>query len=104
MWQPDVWRRFHLEGQGGQLISSDISQAASQAAQGLEDDAATQAREQTQQELKTMIHNVLDAKTYDEAEHALLTLMAHPLAEKIAKTLNQHLDAFCCIPWTIATV
>ena len=73
-------------------LSSDISQAASQAAQGLEDDAATQVREQTQQELKSLIRNVLDAKTYDQAEQALLTLMAHPRADKIAKTLNQHLD------------
>lgn len=73
-------------------LSSDISQAASQAAQGLEGDAATQAREQAKQELKTQIHHVLDAETYDQAEQALLTLSKHPLADKITKALNHHLD------------
>ena len=73
-------------------LSSDISQAASQAAQGLEGDAATQAREQAKQELKTQIHNVLDAETYDQAEQALLTLSKQPLAHKITKALNHHLD------------
>jgi hypothetical protein len=73
-------------------LSSDISQAASQAARGLEGDAATQAREQVKQKLKTQIHAVLDAQTYDQAEQALLTLSKHPLADKITKTLNHHLD------------
>jgi hypothetical protein len=73
-------------------LSSDISQAASQAAQGLEGDAATQAREQAKQELKTQIHNVLDAETYDQADQALLTLSQHPLADKITRALNHHLD------------
>ena len=73
-------------------LSSDISQAASQAAQGLEGDAATQAREQAKQDLKTHIRDVLDAKTYDQAEQALVTLSKLPLADKIAKALNHHLD------------
>jgi hypothetical protein len=73
-------------------LSSDITQAASRAAQGLQGDAATQAREQTKQELKTYIHVVLDAKTYDQAEQALVALSNHPLADKIAKALNHHLD------------
>ena len=73
-------------------LSSDITQAASQAAQGLEGDAATQAREQAKQDLTSHIHHVLDAKTYDQAEQALATLSTLPLADKIAQTLNLHLD------------
>jgi hypothetical protein len=73
-------------------LSGDISQAAGQAAQGLQGDAATQAREQAKQDLKTHIRDVLDAKTYDQAEEALAALSKHPLADKIAKALNHHLD------------
>jgi hypothetical protein len=73
-------------------LGSHISQAASQAAQGLQGDAATQACEQAKEVLKSHIRHVLDAKTYDQAEQALVVLSKHPLAAKIAKALNQHLD------------
>jgi hypothetical protein len=73
-------------------LSSDIARAASQAARGLTAEAATQAREQMQQHLKALIHRVLDAPTYDQAEQALLSLWEQPPAEKIAKTLYEHLD------------
>jgi hypothetical protein len=73
-------------------LSSDIAQAAAQAAKGLADEAASQAREQAQQLLKSLIRQVLDAPTYDQAEQALVSLMQQPLAEKIAKTLYEHLD------------
>jgi hypothetical protein len=73
-------------------LSSDMAQAAAQAAKGLAGEAATQAREQAQQLLKSLIRQVLDAPTYDQAEQALIRLMEQPLAEKIAKTLYEHLD------------
>lgn len=73
-------------------LSSDIARAASQAARGLTGEAATQARQQAQQHLKALIHRVLDAPSYDQAEQALLSLLEQPWAEKIAKTLYEQLD------------
>ena len=84
-----MWRR----------LRSDIARAARQAARGLTGEAATspkgtygQARQQAEQQLKGLIRQVLDAPTYDQAEQALLNLVEQPWAEKIAKTLYEHLD------------
>ena len=73
-------------------LSGDIARAVSQASQGLPDAQAKLVREQIRQQLKSLIHQVLDASTYDEAEQALLRLIELPGAEKIAKTLFEHLD------------
>lgn len=73
-------------------LSGDIARAASQAARGLPDEEAKQVREQTRQQLKSLIHQVLDAPTYEQAEQALLRLIELPWAEKIARTLFEYLD------------
>jgi len=73
-------------------LGGDIARAVSQAAQGLPDEKAKQVRQETRQQLKSLIHQVLDAATYEQAEQALLGLIELPWAEKIAKTLFEHLD------------
>ena len=66
--------------------------AAGQAAEGLSGAAAEQARKQARDELTGLIHQVLDAKNYAQAEAALATLLGHPLGVTIGKLLNEQLD------------
>jgi len=73
-------------------LSGDIARAVSQATQGLPDEEAKRVGQETRQRLKFFIHQVLDAATYEQAEQALLCLIEQPWAEKIAKTLFEHLD------------
>lgn len=49
--------------------------------------------DQVREELVTLIHGVLDAASYEEAEVYLASLKAHRSGEKIWKFLNVHLDA-----------
>jgi hypothetical protein len=73
-------------------LGRDLAQAASQAAKGLSDEAAEPVRKQVRDELSHLIHQVMDAKSYDQAEAALVTLCGHPLGAAIAKQLNEQLD------------
>ena len=73
-------------------LGRDLAQAASQAAQDLTGDAAEQARKQVRDELRPLIHAVMDAKSYDQAEAALVTLRGHPLGAAMAKQLDEQLD------------
>lgn len=50
-------------------------------------------RGQSQRELVALIHGILDAESYEEAEAHLAVLEAHPAGEEIWKFLNVHLDA-----------
>lgn len=77
-----VWRNL-----GGEL-----SRAASKAAEGLTGEAAEQARKQARAELGELIHRIIDAKSYEQAEAALATLLGHPLGATIGKLLNEQLD------------
>jgi hypothetical protein len=81
-----VWHLWR--GMGGEL-----GQRASQAAQGLAGEAAKAAREQVRQELAALIHGVLDATTYLQAETILAQLSAHPLGLGLAQALWDQLDA-----------
>jgi len=74
-------------------LSGDIARAVSQVAHGVPDTAeADQVRREARQQLKVLIHQALDAATYEQAEQALLRLIELPWAEKIAKTLFEYLD------------
>ena len=77
-----IWRNL-----GGELAS-----AASQAAEGLTGAMAEQARKQARTELGELIHQIVDAKSYEQAETALATLQGHPLGATIGKLLNEQLD------------
>ena len=55
-------------------------------------DVAEAVREQVRAELVALIHAVIDAKSYEQAEAALVTLRSHPQGAAIGQFLNEHLD------------
>ncbi len=73
-------------------LSPHLSRAASQAAAGLNGEAAEQTRKQARAELTTLLHKIMDAQSYDQAEVALAALQGHPLGTAIATLLNEHFD------------
>jgi hypothetical protein len=73
-------------------LAGELSRAASQAAAGLTGEAAKQAGKQARDELSGLIHKIIDAESYEQAEAALATLLGHPLGAAIGKLLNEQLD------------
>jgi hypothetical protein len=73
-------------------LGGELSRAASKAAEGLSGAAAEQARKQARDELGGLIHQIMDAHSYTQAEAALATLLGHPLGAAIGKLLNEQLD------------
>jgi transposase-like protein len=73
-------------------LGGELAQAAGRAAAGLTGEAAEQARQQARDELGGLIHQIIDAHSYDQAEAALATLLGHPLGAIIGKLLNEQLD------------
>jgi hypothetical protein len=73
-------------------LSAALGTAASKAAAGLCGEAAEQARQRARAELGSLIHQILDAHSYAQAEAALATLQGHPLGAPIAEVLNEQLD------------
>lgn len=73
-----IWRNL-----GGEL-----ARQAAQAAEGLSGDEAQDARHRARQELTALVHGVLDAPGFDEAEEALATLQAHPRGAGLWAVLN----------------
>lgn len=69
-----------------------LGQALAQAVKGLDKEVAQPMRIQLQAELETLIHAVLDAPTYLQAEQQLAQLMAHPSGMSVGKMLNELLD------------
>ncbi len=53
---------------------------------------AEQVREQVRAELVALIHAVVDATSYDQAEAALVALRSHSQGATIRQFLNEHLD------------
>jgi hypothetical protein len=87
-----VWRNL-----GGEL-----ARMVSKATAGLEGAAKREARQRVREELGTLIHGVLDAASYEQAEVALATLLGHPLGARLGQMLNEqmdklfmHLTAYC---------
>jgi hypothetical protein len=73
-------------------LGGELARAAGKAAESLSGEAAEQARQQVRDELGGLIHQVMDAKSYEEAEAALAMLLGHPLGATIGKLLNEQLD------------
>lgn len=73
-------------------LGGPLSQAASQAAANHSGEGAEQARKQARAELTALIHKVIDATSYAQAEAALAALQGHPLGTAIASILNEHFD------------
>ena len=73
-------------------LGGELAKAASKAAEGLTGEAAEQARQQVRDELGGLIHQIIDAQSYEQAEAALATLLGHPLGATLGKLLNEQLD------------
>jgi transposase-like protein len=73
-------------------LRTEFAKAANRAAEGLTGDAAEQARQQVRDELGGLVHQIIDAQSYEQAEAALATLLGHPLGATIGKLLNEQLD------------
>jgi hypothetical protein len=73
-------------------LGGELARAASQGAEGLTGEPAKQARERVRAELGGLIHKIMDAQSYEQAEAALATLLGHPLGTTLGKLLNEQLD------------
>ena len=69
-----------------------LAQAVAQAVKGLSKEVARPMREQVRKELERLIHAVLDAPTYLQAEQALAQLMLYPWGAALGKMLYELLD------------
>ncbi len=74
-----IWRNL-----GGEL-----GRQAARAAEGLTGEAAQRARACVREELTALIHQVLDAVSFEQAEEALDTLKRHPQGSGLWKVLNE---------------
>lgn len=73
-------------------LAGDLAQATAQAAAQAVGALAEQLREQARMELVALVHAVIDAQSYAEAEAALGVLLAHPQGAAIGNFLNAQLD------------
>jgi transposase-like protein len=73
-------------------LADDLAQAAAQAAAHGTDDLAAAVRAQVRAELVGLMHAVIDAQSYEQAEEALLALLSHPQGAAIGQFLNLQLD------------
>jgi hypothetical protein len=73
-------------------LSGKLSSAESAAVEGLSGEAAEQARQQVRDELGELIHQVIDAPSFEQAEAALAALSEHAQGTTIAKLLNEQFD------------
>ena len=73
-------------------LKKPIAEAAKQASEGLGKETAKLKRKEMRKELGKLIHNVIDAANYNQAEQALEALRQHPFGTEIAHFLNIHLD------------
>jgi len=73
-------------------LAADLAKAAAQAAQGLTKDLAPAAQQAMRKELTVLLHAVVDARSYEQAEVALAQLKAHPHGATLAQKVNAQLD------------
>jgi transposase-like protein len=73
-------------------LARDLAEAAAQATRGLAKDVAKVTEETIRQELSALLHAVIDASGYEQAEQALAQLKAHPFGGPLAKKMNEQFD------------
>ena len=83
------WRNLGAERNA---VHSELARASARAAQGLAEGLAQQARQQVRQGLTALLHAIIDARSYEQAEQALAKLMAHAFWAGLGKKLNEPLD------------
>lgn len=78
-----IWRNL-----GGEL-----ARAVAEGTKDVAKDVAREAKKAVRPELTRLVHQVLDARSEDEAERALAVLKAHQLGTKLAELIEENLDA-----------
>ncbi len=73
-------------------LSGDLASAVARATKGLADDRAKTTAETVRRELTALLHALIDASGYEQAEQALAQLKAHPFAGPLAKKVNEQFD------------
>lgn len=73
-------------------LAGELSRAASAAADALSGEAAEQVRHQIRAELTGLIHQIIDAQSYAQAEAAIALLLKHTHGATIGQVLNVQLD------------
>lgn len=77
-----------------------IAHAAAQATKGLSKKAGQAIRQQVQDDLKGLLHTILDAPTYEQGEQALAALRAHAWGAEVAPKVEEWLDQ--ALVWLMA--
>jgi hypothetical protein len=73
-------------------LAGDMAKAVAKASKGLAEDAATTVEETVRRELTALLHAVIDASGYEQAEQALAQLKAHPYGGPLAQKVNEQFD------------
>ncbi len=81
---------FHLWRQ----LGGELRRQAAWAARGALVERGERIRQQVLRELEALVHGVLDAASYVEAEAALQLLLAHQYGAKLGRLLREELDSF----------
>ena len=73
-------------------LAKHLAGAAAQAALGLAEEMAKGVKKQAREELAALLHAVIDATGYEQAEQALAALKAHAWGATLAQKLNEQFD------------
>jgi len=73
-------------------LAKHLAEAAAQAALGLAEEMAKGVKKQVREELVALLHAVIDASSYEQAELALATLKAHAWGATLAQKVNELFD------------
>lgn len=69
-------------------LSSEVARQVAQAAKGLTKEEGDRARERVREELTALVHQVLDAPSFEKAEEGLAQLKTHPQGLGLWQRLN----------------
>jgi len=84
--------RFGLLGHASSLAEEMKAQARA-ATEGLAEAMAVATRQQVRRELALLVRAAFNARSYEQAELALVRLQAHASGKKLAKAIHANLDA-----------
>ena len=73
-------------------LAKHLAEAAAQAVLGMAEQMAKGVRRQVRKELVALVHAVVDATSYEQAELALAALKEHPWGAALAQKVNEQFD------------
>ena len=77
-------------------LAPEIARAVAQGVEGLAMEVAKSSAAALRQDLRALLHAVIDAQTFVQAEAALEALGRHPLGARLAQKVNEQLDHLLC--------